>query len=815
MSALTNDVRYGVRMLLQNPASTLVALVALSLGIGANSAIFSVVNGVLLRPLPYQDPDRLMVVWETKLSIGKTQELVSPMQFRGWASENRVFDRMAALRQEPRVLTGGELPERVETVLISPSGFEMLGVKPALGRTFSPDENQPGRNLAAILSYGLWQRRFGGDRGVLGKTVILDGIGYTVVGVTPPDFRLLDVPSELWIPYALDSKELNPRNRAARTLRVIARLKPGATLLQAQAEMRSIARRLELADPDANTGYSASVIPLRDQLVGDIRTTLWMLLGAVLFVLLIACANVANLLLARAGAREREISLRAALGANPARLLRQLLTESVLLSLAGGLLGLVLAAWSISLLKQLGPATLPRLKEIGVDWRVLGFTLLISAATGIIFGLAPALASLRTDLNSVLRSAGRLSSAGGPAAARFRDALVIAEMAACVVLLTGAGLLIRSFARLESVNPGFQPDHVLTMQIELPESRYSDFNIGLFYKRLLERLQVLPGVRFAAIARKAPLSGGDDTSLNFIIENRPLIERSADQNRAQYRAVSADYFDALRIPLIRGRHFDRTDGANTPGVVVINETLARTFFGGEDALGKRIQSGLDDSAWCTIIGVVRDVKHQGLDAQDKPETYYHYLQVPPPVMGFVEGAMTVVLRTVPEPDSLAAAARGEVRKMDPSLAVYDVHSMESLLDSSLAQPRFRTTLLGVFAGLALLLAAVGLYGVIAYSVARRTNELGVRMAMGAQRNDVLKLVLGQGAKLAIFGIAIGLGVAFGAMRVISKLLFGVNAADPLTFAVTALLILAVAFGSSLIPAWRAIKVDPVVALRYE
>jgi putative ABC transport system permease protein len=814
MSALTNDVRYGVRMLLQNPASTLVALVALSLGIGANSAIFSVVNGVLLRPLPYPDPERLVVVWETKLSIGKKQELVSPVQFRAWSNENRVFDGMAAWRQEPRVLTGGELPERVETVLISAGGLEMLGVKPALGRTFSPEENQPGHNLAAILSYGLWQRRFGGDRAVLGKAVTLDGIGYTVVGVTPPDFRLLDVPAGLWIPYTLDSKELDPRNRAVRTLRVVARLKPGATLGQARAEMRSISRRLELADPDANTGYSASVVPLRDQLVGDIRTTLWMLLGAVLFVLLIACANVANLLLARAGAREREIALRAALGANPARLLRQLLTESLLLALAGGLLGLLLAAWSISLLRQLGPATLPRLKEISVDWRVLGFTLLVAAATGIIFGLAPALASLRTDLNFVLRSAGRLASAG-PAAARFRDLLVVAELAACVVLLTGAGLLIRSFARLESVNPGFRPDHVLTMQVSLPESRYSDFNVGLFYKQLLERLRVLPGVQFAAITRKAPLSGGDDTSLNFIIENRPVIERSADQPRAQYRAVSAEYFDALGIPLIRGRHFDRTDAENTPGVVLINETLARTYFGGDDAVGQRIQSGLPGSAWCTIVGIVRDVKHQGLDAQDKPETYYHYLQVPPAWMSFVEGAMTVVLRTGPEPDSLAAAARGEVGKMDPSLAVFDVRSMESLLNSSLAQPRFRTTLLGVFAGLALLLAAVGLYGVIAYSVARRTNELGVRMAMGAQRNDVLMLVLGQGAKLAIFGIAIGLAVAFAAMRVISKLLFGVNAADPLTFAATALLILAVAFGASLVPAWRAIKVDPVVALRYE
>jgi putative ABC transport system permease protein len=814
MGALINDVRFGVRMLLKSPASSLVALVALSFGIGANSAMFSVVNGVLLRPLPYQDPDRLVVVWETKLSRGIGQELVSAAEYRTWAGENRVFDRMAALRAEPRVLTGGELPERVETILISPGAFEMLGVRPALGRTFSPEENQPGRALVAVLSYGLWQRRFAGDKAVLGKAVTLDGIGYTVVGVTPADFHLFDSPSDLWIPYTLDSKELNPRSRAVRTLRVLAHLKPGVTLEQAQSEMQSIARRMALEDPDANSGYGATVVPLRVQLLGDIRATLVVLLGAVLFVLLIACANVANLLLARAGSREKEIALRSALGANPARLARQLLTESILMALAGGLLGLLLAAWSLSLLQQLGPATLPRLNEISLDWRVLAFTLLVSLATGIVFGLAPALASLRSDLNSVLRSSGR-GAIGGPSRALFRNALVVSEMAACVVLLTGAGLLIRSFARLQSVNPGFRPDHVLTLQIELPESRYSSFKIGLFYKQLLERLQVLPGVQFAAISRKVPFSTGNDTSLNFIIENRPLPPSSADQARAQYRAVSADYFDALGIPLMRGRHFDRTDGENTPGVVLINETLARTFFANEDPLGKRIQSGLDDSVWCTIVGIVGDVKHAGFDAQDKPETYYHYLQVPPSQMAMVESTMTAELRTSAEPASLAAAARGEVRKMDPSLAVFNVSSLEALVDSSLARPRFRTTVLGAFAGLALILAAVGLYGVTAYSVERRTNELGVRMALGAQKSDVLKLVMGQGALLAALGIVLGLLVALGVMRAISKLLFGVNALDPLTFAATALLILMVALAASLVPALRAIKVDPMVALRYE
>jgi putative ABC transport system permease protein len=453
------------------------------------------------------------------------------------------------------------------------------------------------------------------------------------------------------------------------------------------------------------------------------------------------------------------------------------------------------------------------LNEIGMDWRVLSFTLLVSLATGIVFGLAPALSSMRSDLNSILRSTGR-GATGGPTRALFRNALVVSEMAACVVLLSGAGLLIRSFARLQSVNPGFRPDHVLTMQIALPESRYSDIQVALFYKQLLERLQALPGVTFAGIARKVPLSAGNDLSLNFSIENQPH-QNSADDPRAQFRAVSSDYFDALSIPVIRGRRFGRTDGEHTPGVVLINESLARTFFAGVDALGKRIKSGLDDHVWYTIVGIVRDVKHAGLDAQNKPETYYHYLQVPQTEMNSVESTMTVVLRTSAAPTSLAAAARGEVRKMDSSLAVFNVYSMDSLLDSSLAQPRFRTTLLTAFAGVALILAAIGLYGVIAYSVARRTNELGVRMALGAQRNDVLKLVMGHAAFLTFTGIAIGVVLAFIATRVISKLLFGVNATDPLTFTATALLILVVALAASLIPALRAIKVDPVVALRYE
>ena len=812
MSNFIKDLRYGVRMLIKSPGSTLVAVLALALGIGANSAIFSVVNAILLRPLPYKDSDRLVVVWESKPNKNIAQDQVSPPDYRDWVQQNRVFDQIAALRTQPSVLTDRQLPERIETALISPSAFEMLGVQAALGRVFFRDEERLGKNHVALLSHGLWQRLFGGDRGILGKNVTVDNASYTIIGVMPSGFQLLDTPSELWMPYTPDLKEENSNQRGFRTLRVIAHLKPGVSLDQAHSEMRSIASRIEQQYPDTNSGWTVKIVPLREQMVGDIRPTLWTLLAAVVFVLLIACANVANLLLARASGREKEIALRTALGANPFRLVRQLLTESVLLALVSGALGLTLAAWSIALLAEFGPANLPRLHEIAIDWHVLLFTLAVSALTGIIFGLAPAFSSTRSDLNSILKTSGR-GTTGSRSRARLRNALVVCEIASCVVLLTGAGLLIRSFLGLEKVNPGFRPDHVLTMQLTLPETRYSEWQVALFYKQLIERLQTLPGLQYAGIARNLPLSGAD-ASLNFTIENRS-VESSADQPRAKYRAASADYFRAMGIPLLEGRYFDRTDGEKTPGVVVVNSVMARRFFPGENAIGKRIKAGFDDSIWCTIVGVVGDVKHTGLDAAVNPETYYHYLQVPPPLMSFVEGTMTLVLRTQAEPESMIASVRGEVQKQDANLAVFNVKTMEDLVEGSLAQPRFRTMLLGVFAAVALVLAAIGLYGVIAYSVTQRTNELGVRMALGAQKSDVLKMVVGHGALLAAIGIGIGLGLAFGLMRIISQLLFGVHAGDPLTFAATAALILIVALAASYIPALKAIKVDPVVALRYE
>jgi putative ABC transport system permease protein len=810
MNVWIKDLRYGVRMLLKSPGSTAAALLALALGIGANTAIFSVVNAVLLRPLHYKDPDRLVFVWEAKPSKAIARENVSPPDFADWIRQSHAFDQLAALRSQPAVLTSGALAERVETAQVSSNLFDLLGVKTVRGRTFSAEEGQPDRDRVAILSYGLWQRRYGGDAGILGQPVTVDGVSYNIIGITGPEFRLLDSPSELWLPYTLDSKEES--QRGFHTLQVVGRLRAGVGMAQAQSEMQAIASGLERQYPESNAGWTVTLVPLRDQLVGDLRTTLWTLLAAVVFVLLIACANVANLLLARAGSREKEIALRTSLGANPWRLVRQLLTESLVLSLAGGVLGLLLGAWSSAALSRFGPASLARMQEIGIDGRVLGFTLAVSILTGIVFGLAPALAMIRPDLNSVLRASGR-GTTGSRRRARMRDALVVSEIVCCVVLLSGAGLLIRSFVGLERVDPGFHPERVLTMQLTLPEARYAGWNVAAFYQRLIGRLETLSGVREAGIARNLPLSGAD-ASLNFTIENRP-VEASADQARAKYRSVSAGYFTALGIPVERGRAFNQNDGEKTPGVAVINRAMARRFWPGQDPIGQRIKPGFDDSVWCTIVGIVGDVKHAGLDAAANPEAYYLYLQTPPALMTFVEGTMTLVLRTSGDPETMVSGVREAVRALDPNLAVFNVHTMDDLLDDSLAQPRFRTLLLAAFAGVALILAGIGLYGVIAYSVTQRTNEMGVRMALGAQKNDVLKMVLGEGALLAGIGIAIGLAIGLALMQVISRLLFGVNARDPLTFAATALVIFVVALAASLFPALRAIRVDPMVALRYE
>ena len=821
MESLLRDLRYGCRMLLKDPGPTIVAALALTLAIGANTAIFSVVNGVLLEPLHYADASRLVVLWQTNPSKGLKRFYVSPPDYKDWTEQQHSFDQIAAYRPQPGVLTGRGVPEHVETAAVSPGIFRLLGENVKIGRTFFPDEDQPGKNRAVILSYGLWERRFGSDPSILGKSLTLDGKDYVVAGVTDPAFRLLDTQSEIWVPYTLDAKELlemGENNAAAatrsamHTLKVIVHLKPGVSVEQARQEMQSIARGLERQYPDTNTGWSVSAIPLQQELVGNIGSTLITLLGAVGFVLLIACTNVANLLLARTSSRQKEIAVRTALGAGQFRIVRQLLSESLVLSLVSGALGLMLAYWGVRALVMLGPSNIPRIEEISVDGRVLLFTLIVSILTGLLFGLGPAITASRAQINEVLKTAGR-SSMASIRSRRVRNTLVVVEVAMSVVLLIGAGLMIRSFAELQRVNPGFRSDHVLTMRLTLPEARYDGLHVAQFYQRLLERVKAVPGVETAGITRDVPFSGSDP-SLNFIIEHRPALP-TAQQPRAKFRAVSADYFAAMGVPLIKGRYFTASDGEQTPAVTIVNDTLARRNFPGEEVLGKRIQTGFDGSPWYTVVGVIGNVKHAGLDAETNAEMYFPYLQVPAPLMSFVEGTMTLVVRTNTEPSAMARSVGAQVQALDPEEAVFKVATMDELLDGSVAQPRFRTFLLGVFAAVALILAATGLYGVISYSVSQRSNELGIRAALGARDSDLLSLVLSEGARLAIVGVLIGLGLSFVLANAISNLLYGVKSHDPLTFIAIPILLLAVALFASYVPARRATHTDPTVALRQE
>jgi putative ABC transport system permease protein len=812
MSALTQDLRYALRTFSKTPGSTAVAIVVLSLGIGANAAIFSVTNAILFRKLAYKDPQNVVFVWESNLSKGMRQERVSAADFKDFQTRNQVFDRMGAIRSQSSVLTGGEVPERIETAAVSPSVFEILGMQPVLGRSFASDEDQPDKNHVAILSAGLWQRRFGRNPSILGSTLLVDGGSFTIVGVGAPQFRLPENQSELWIPYTPETADFLPDNRGRRFLNVLGHLQPGMSLDRAQSEMRIIADRLAREYPNLNSGYSVGLTTLREQLTGDIRPTLWMLMAAVVAVLLIACVNVAHLLLARASVREKEIAVRTALGANPGRLVRQLLTESVLLAAIAGVVGLLVGYWSTWILAKLAPAGLPQAEEIPMDWRVLAFTLGVSLITGLAFGLVPALFSARSNLNLVLRSGGR-GGTGPRARRRVRDVLLVCEVASSAALLMGAGLLIRSLVRLQEVNPGFRADHVLTMQLSLPQARYPGLKVGLFYEQLLGRITQLPGVQTAGICRFLPLSG-NDASLNFQIEGQPRLN-DADQPRAKYRTASGGYFAALGIPLLGGRLFDARDNQQTPKVVIINQVAARRYWPNDNPIGKRSLSGLDDDQWSTIIGVVGDVKHASLDADTNPETYYHYLQIPPEAMNLAEATMALAIRTGGDPSAAASAVRRELRTLDPSQPIFNVHSMQDLLEGSVAQPRFRTFLVSTFAGLALVLAALGLYGVVAYSVSQRTTELGIRVALGAQPGSILKLVIFHAAGLAAIGVSIGIAVTLAGRRIFSRFLFGVSATDPVTLGAASLLILLVALAASLGPALRAAKVDPAVALRAE
>jgi putative ABC transport system permease protein len=761
----------------------------------------------LLRPLPYKDPEQLVMVWEDASRQGYPRDTPAAANFVDWRDQNSVFSGMAAMASAYLNLTGVGDPERLQGQLVSASLFPLLGVEPQLGRVFTAAEDQPGAPNVVLLSHRLWQRRFGGDPAIVGKTLSLSGQTYTVVGVMPARFQFPEKDVDLWVPIAFSAAAAANRNR--HYLEVIARLKPGVTLPQAQSEMTTIGARLQQQYPQSNTDVGVAVTSLHEHVVGDIKPALLILLGAVGLVLLIACANVANLLLARAAIRQKEIALRVALGARRWRLLRQFLTESVLLATLGGLLGLAIAFAGLLLLASFIPENIAQAREISLDVKVLGFTLLVAWVTGLVFGLAPAIQALRMNQGETLKEGGR-DSVTGRSGKRLRGLLVMAEVAVSLVLLIAAGLLINSFLRLRNIDPGFKVDHLLTMKIELPEPKYEAFaQRAAFYTDLVQRVQSLAGVRSAAVTTNVPLyRQGNSTSVQ--LEGKPQPP-PGQEPIVVTRIISPSYFDTMSIPLLAGRKLTDQDTETTPNAVVISETMARRFWPGEEAIGKRLAAGRarTDADWIQVVGIVKDVRQFQLNAEPRPQMYVSYRQAD------FFAPEDLVVKTDVEPASLAAAVRKVVWEIDKDQPVSNIKTMEEILGDSIARQRFSMLLLGVFAGVALLLAAVGIYGVMSYSVAQRTHEIGIRMALGAQTGAVLKLAVGYGLKLVVAGVLIGLVAAFVLTRLMSTLLFGVTPTDPATFALISLLLIAVAALASYIPARRATKVDPLIALRYE
>ena len=810
MGTFLQDVRYAVRTLLKSLGFAAVAVLALALGIGANTAIFSVVKAVLLSPLPYPEPERLVWVRESNPGADIPDEPASAPNYNDWRTQVRSFDGLAAYANTALTLTdgGGGEPERIPAVSTSANFFQVVGVAPALGRGFLPEEETAGKNRVVVLSHGLWQRRFGASPQALGQTITLGGNAYTVVGVAPADFKSpVRGPKapEMWVPIAFN---FNQNVRRSDYLNVIGRLRAGATIGQAQAELAGVAARLEQEYPATNAGWTVTTQPLHERVVGNVRQALWVLMGVVGFLLLIACANVANLLLARAAARRQELAVRSALGAGRGRLVRQLLTESLLLGIAGGGLGLILAAWGVELLVALSPGNIPRLEEAGLDARVLAFTFGVSVLTGVVFGLLPALSASKTDLAESLKEGGSRGPTAGQGARRLRSSLVIAEIAITAVLLACAGLMIRSFNAIQSVDPGFRPERVLTFEFSLPSAKYKDEpQIAAFYEQLTARAAALPGVERAALVDSLPLGGGADV-LSFVIEGRPELPPEKVQD-AMFSTATPDYFDVLGIGHVRGERLTERHRDGVPDVGVINETMARKFWPDEDPIGKRVNLGDPARApWITVIGVVKDARSSGLDKEPYAQMYL-------PALQFRQRTMTFVARTSADPATLVPALRRELGALDQDLPLYNVRTMEQVLAESVARRRFQMILIAAFAGVGLLLAAVGIYGVISYTVTQRSHEIGVRMALGARASDILKLVVGQGLGLTLAGVGLGLAGSFALTRVLSSLLYGVTATDPLTFACVSLAMLGVALLACLIPARRATKVDPMVALRYE
>jgi putative ABC transport system permease protein len=818
MESILQDIRYGVRSLLKTPAFTAVALVVLALAIGANTAIFTVVNAVLLRPLPYPDADRLVMLWETnpRFQIGIDTLPVTAGDFVDWREQNNSFEQVCAFGAIHLNLNGVGEPERISAASVSPDFFRLMKVEPMLGRLFQVKDEEPGKDRVVVISYALWQKRFGGQADAIGRTLNLDGESYTVIGIAPEGFqfpRAKELPyflgvttqTDLWKPMTF-SDDFIRRKRSDHQLSVIARLRAGATPERAQAEMTAIAQRIELSHSDSNQGVGVRVIPLTEQVVGNARLILLVLMGAVSLVLLIACANVANLLLARGSSRQREIAIRTALGASRIRIVRQLLTESVLLSLLSAIAGTALSIWGVKTLLALSGELLPRAHEINVDLRVPGFTVAIALLTSALFGLVPALRASRINLSELLKDASHGLSAGRYRN-RVRSLLAISEVALSLVLLIGAGLMIKTLARLIAVDPGFQPQNTLTMNIALLGVKYPTPNQQIeFFQKLTQKVEAMPGVQSAGLISSAPLSGGIYAG-GFSIEGRAA---GNDNLAADRRMISPQYFNTLGIPLIEGRHFTDMDNQTSPGVVIVSESWARRFLPGEAAIGKRIKLGGPDSKrpWLSIVGIAGDVHDTALEKEARPCVYIPYSQFP-------SASMTLVVRSALDPRVFVGAIRDTVWSVDKDQPLTAVKTMDQYLADSISPRRFNALLLTIFASVALVLASVGVYGVMAYSVAQRVREIGIRMALGAEPSRVINLIVGGGMTLALAGVAIGVAIAWALTRVMSSLLYGVSATDSMTFVFASILLVGVTLFATYIPARRAARVDPMIALRSE
>jgi predicted permease len=812
MDALLQDLRHAVRSLVRSPGFTLVALLTLALGIGATTALFTVIDAVLLQPLPYRDPGQLVRINHFYPSLNNLRAGVSAPGFRIYDSHTEIFRSAAAERNVPMTLTGRGDAERVRATQVTADFFPMLGVGPVLGRALRPDDAEPGHDKVTVLTWGTWQRMFGGERGVIGRSIQLDGQDYQIVGVMPASFKdFFARQADLWIPLFFQPDQLADGRLGNEYLNLIGRLAPGVSVAEGQARMHTLAEQMKAQYVNQfSKDWTLQVTSLTDEATSGIRTGVLLLFGAVLFVLLIACANVANLQLARTAARAQEVAVRVALGASPTRLMRHLLTESIVLSVAGGALGVLLAAWGVPALLSLNANTLPGTAVVQVDARVLAFALVVSLVTGLLFGVVPARQMARNDLHNSLKEGGR-GAAGDRGSLALRRALVVSTVALALTLLVGAGLLIRSFGRLVGVDPGFQPDHLLTFNVDLPRTKYpSDTLQVALWARLTAAISATPGVVSAGATSVIPFGGSWSTS-SFTVEGIPLPTDGTPGPWGDIRLVTTGYLPTIRAPLLKGREFTDADRMGSPPVAIVDEVLAHKYWPDSDPIGKRITFNGPTAAladWIQVVGVVGHTAHEGLDADKRTQVYLPIAQAGNAAMGYT-------VRTSGDPLALANAVRGAIRSVDPDLAMANVSTMDALIEGSTGPRRFAMLLLGGFALLALTLASIGLYGVMSYTVTQRTRELGVRMALGAEAREVMGLVLRQGLRLALVGVGIGLLASLLMTRLLKSMLYDLSATDPVTFASISLLLIAVALIASYLPARRATKVDPIVALRAE